>query len=80
MLALDEQFDQALGNQQVQVDAGGGRTHVRDDGEFRARARVAVQQGIEDARARRRADGGGNSGDGQVGMSVHIHTSMIDEA
>lgn len=61
------------------MHAGGRRTDTGYNREFGAGARVAVHQAIEHTGARRFANGGGDSGDGEIGMKIYMHTLMIDE-
>ena len=79
MLPLDGHLDEPLGLEPQQMRACGRRAHVRDDGELGARARPAVHQAVEHARACRLPDRGGNPRDRRVGVDVNIHCVMLDE-
>ena len=78
MLSLHHYFDQALGLQAIQMDTRGRWAHVRDDGEFRAGARVIIQQAIEHARPRRLADRRRDARRRAVRVRF-IHSLMLDE-
>ena len=79
VLSLDHHFQQALGFQAIEVNAGRGRAHVGDDGEFRGGSCVAVRQGVQHAGASRLADGGSDPGDGGVRVRIDSHIFIINE-
>src|ERR1700728_621014 len=79
VLALAENFDEALFFEARQMNAGGGRAHVGDDGELGRGAGVAVHQGVEHTRAARIADGGGDFVDGFIRVVLYRHTCSVNE-
>src|SRR5580704_6156389 len=78
MLALRENFHQSLRQQTLQVNTGGGRSHVSGDRQFRASSRATVAQAVQHAGTRWLADGRRNSS-GRVVMVFDIHTLIVDE-
>ena len=61
MFTLDHHLDQPLSLQAIEVHARRGRAHPRHDRQFRASSRMAIEQRIQHAHARRLTNGGRNS-------------------
>ncbi len=79
MFPLRENLHQALGSQTLEVHAGGGWRDFGDDCEFGAGAGAAVGEAVEHTGAGGFPDGGGDFGNGRVGMRGYIHSLMVDE-
>ena len=79
MLALGRDFHEVLLIQSMEVDTGGRWSYRGNHGQFGAGAGAAVDEAVEHACTRRFADGGGDSGDGNVVVCLYIHTLMVSE-
>jgi len=79
VLTLSEDLDQTLIFQALEVSAGGGGSDVTNDGEFGSGAGAPVREAVEHAGAGGFADGGGDAGDGCIGMLADIHSLMVNE-
>lgn len=79
VLALVDDANQIRGFQALEMNAGSRGTDTGDDRQFGAGAGVTVHQAVEHASAGGFADGGGNGGDGVIGMQIYIHSLMVNE-
>ena len=79
MPALHEDADQIFRFETGEVNAGGRGGDIRDNGELGSGTGVAVHEGVEHAGAGRLTDGGGDGGDGGVGIADCIHALTVNE-
>jgi hypothetical protein len=79
VLALSEEFDETLGFEAMEMDAGSGRSDFSEHGEFGAGAGAAVHEAVQHAGASRFADGGGDGRGGEIMVFSNIHSLMVNE-
>lgn len=79
MPSLDVCGHQAISFETVEMRAGSWRSDFANNGQFRAGARVAIEEAVEHAGARRLADGGCDTRDSGIHWNICSHSFTVIE-